>query len=1341
MKYNFIKKLEALLISSAVIVTTGISPATAWASEDDLVQIEQEADDFSEDCIVSEEAAVQNISDSDNIEADFSDDLSASEETDLEDAGESIDLKALDTELSKVLSRSKTPLLIKYSKPANVIDYIQKNLSTYITDMDVSNVKLAYLSSTFAEYFDSEANIIDWPRYEEKRRAGIKLQYECNGVTYAGTKTCYFWIGPDVDFWNEEIKNIRDNLTFDNIKGSSTDTTENVTAALSLPSKSGYNFVKISWSTDRPDILQINDSTGDSCTAVLNRKDQDQKITLTATFQYMYDDEYPEIQECTKSFELTVKKIARAVIRSVDTSGASIDHAVTVLKDHAGNTVTSTDGKTFDVSEDEEYTYEISAEGYGTVKGTFTAGQGTTEIPVTLKSNEEINQENQQRLDAVATAVDARLTDPSQTLLDSSSGTSITAYIQSHLPDYTDAETGDIAVTIKDRDEAAATCISEDGAITYLLSPVETSRKAGLKFVYTIGSVSAESADWNYLTVGPDITGYNARVREESSQVTEDTIKGSNASLETVTESLVLPAYVSEPDSSYSQITWSSDNQAVEIGEAENNTYKVTVHRPLPFTKDAEVNLTATFQAKIAGQYKGLESASRSFKVTVPVRTPETFNASIHVRTTDGKDAEGIAIEVKDPDETPVTAENGIYRVTERKEYSYTVKKEGYTTLEGTFLPVEDNTSIDLTIVTEAETRAAEEKLDLLIEILDKNRGKLDGWHPDYKKDKNYGDYMKKYLQENLSKFTDKEIDFSNITIRAYDKNGRYTQIAENGDIIWPLPGVYSGTNINDLCYEFRCDGVVRNFEKDLYTLLLDQDIEGHNRKVKEELDTITFELIRGNADDTEDSVTKAPTLYAYANYLKYEENSFGHIEWSTDRPDIIEIGEQRRMVGNNMYYNAYDVKMNFPSDQDVQVHLKATITPHLLTPSYAGNYKDDLKTYEKTFTLTIKANPYTEEELQKYLDDAVEKAVGWKGTTWPLHTQSSTGKDPDEILLGFNEELMDNGTLSLDSERGLLAIDRSSSLYFDIYPDIFATSEATTTDNLIFTYTVGNVTVKKVLPITIRTESKETALRDADKIQEKFEETLLNGQDPKAVSKDLPEMYTYKTDNAQWRIAPKDDVYYTSSHPEVIADTVSKDENGKSVLKVNIPKVTTEVTLSAYVSNDVYGKFVKPFYDEHEDLQTLYMHPVSVTVTVVGESSQKLADTINKASQYYKSIKKEPEGTEPGCYPEGTKATLQKAIDDGKALLTRKDATGEELDAAIEALENLIQTTKDSYIWAEAQVTVKAYQLPGEAGDILDLNVSAGLSEKYGYSKPEAYRNQVTAQDGIYRSRDPYPG
>ena len=54
MKYNFIKKLEALLISSAVIVTTGISPATAWASEDDLVQIEQEADDFSEDCIVSE---------------------------------------------------------------------------------------------------------------------------------------------------------------------------------------------------------------------------------------------------------------------------------------------------------------------------------------------------------------------------------------------------------------------------------------------------------------------------------------------------------------------------------------------------------------------------------------------------------------------------------------------------------------------------------------------------------------------------------------------------------------------------------------------------------------------------------------------------------------------------------------------------------------------------------------------------------------------------------------------------------------------------------------------------------------------------------------------------------------------------------------------------------------------------------------------------------------------------------------------------------------------------------------------------------------------------------------
>ena len=105
-----------------------------------------------------------------------------------------------------------------------------------------------------------------------------------------------------------------------------------------------------------------------------------------------------------------------------------------------------------------------------------------------------------------------------------------------------------------------------------------------------------------------------------------------------------------------------------------------------------------------------------------------------------------------------------------------------------------------------------------------------------------------------------------------------------------------------------------------------------------------------------------------------------------------------------------------------------------------------------------------------------------------------------------------------------------------------------------------------------------------------------------------------------------------------MIADICTENENGKFVYKVNIPKVTTEVTLSAYVSNDVYGDFVKHFYDEHEDLQTLYMHPVSVTVTVVGESSQKLADTINKANQYYKSIEKEPEGTEPGCYPEGTK-------------------------------------------------------------------------------------------------------
>ena len=1355
MKYNFIKKLEALLISSAVVLTTGISPIQTWAFDDGFVQTEQdlsvEIDDNEQD--VTDNISVENNTDTEVTDSSEDSQLSAAEDfSDTVSVGEDISeteanelLSKVATKLKTLLSSSKTPVNILYSENLNIADYVESHLQEWMgSETDVSGVTVSFASpmSLYEEYFDEAGNIILWKtgtfKVTPRQKVAIKVTFHYGGFEKT-SGYLYAYLGPDAPYYNTKAQEEVNALTFDQMRTNTSDEETNVTSDLHLPAyllPEGVQgcYSRITWSTDHPEILQIGElGTDNYYAATLNRPAKDTTILLTAHGKFKLSDDYPNgMEERTRTFSLTVKGMSLATFKPVDTSGVTLNNVSATVKDADGNLAESKGELTFAVTPNKTYTYELSAEGYGTVKGTFTPGEEAIEIPVTLKSNEEINQENQQRLDAVAKAVDARLTDPSQTLLDSSSGTSITAYIQSHLPDYTDAETGDITVTIKDRDEAAATCISEDGTITYMLSPVEISRKAGLKFVYTIGGVSAESADWNYITVGPDITGYNARVQEESSQVTEDTIKGSNASLETVTESLVLPAYVSEPDSSYSQITWSSDNQAVEIGEAENNTYKVTVHRPLPFTKDAEVNLTATFQAKIAGQYKGLESASRSFKVTVPVRTPETFNASIHVRTTDGKNAEGIAIEVKDPDGTPVTAENGIYRVTERKEYSYTVKKEGYTTLEGTFLPVEDNTSIDLTIVTEAETRAAEEKLDLLIEILDKNRGKLDGWHPDYKKDKNYGDYMKKYLQENLSRFTDKEINFSNITIRAYNKSGRYTQIAENGDIIWPLSLAYNGTNITDLCYEFRCDGVVRNFEKNLYPVLLDQDIEGHNRKVKEELDTITFELIRGNADDTEDSVTKAPTLYAYANYLKYEEKSFGHIEWSTDRPDIIEIGEQRRMVGNNMYYNAYDVKMNFPSDQDVQVHLKATITPHLLTPSYAGNYKDDLKTYEKTFTLTIKANPYTEEELQKYLDDAVEKAVGWKGTTWPLHTQSSTGKDPDEILLGFNEELMDNGTLSLDSERGLLAIDRSSSLYFDIYPDIFATSEATTTDNLIFTYTVGNVTVKKVLPITIRTESKETALRDADKIQEKFEETLLNGQDPKAVSKDLPEMYTYKTDNAQWRIAPKDDVYYTSSHPEVIADTVSKDENGKSVLKVNIPKVTTEVTLSAYVSNDVYGKFVKPFYDEHEDLQTLYMHPVSVTVTVVGESSQKLADTINKASQYYKSIKKEPEGTEPGCYPEGTKATLQKAIDDGKALLTRKDATGEELDAAIEALENLIQTTKDSYIWAEAQVTVKAYQLPGEAGDILDLKVSAGLSEKYGYSKPEAYRNQVTAQDAF---------
>ena len=818
------------------------------------------------------------------------------------------------------------------------------------------------------------------------------------------------------------------------------------------------------------------------------------------------------------------------------------------------------------------------------------------------------------------------------------------------------------------------------------------------------------------MTIGPDIPGYNQKVQEESKEITWDTIKGANQESSSVTAPLSLPDAVSSGDT-YSTITWSSNNQAVEIGalDESTHTYPVTIHRPYPFTADAAVTLTAVFRAKIADQYTGLQNATVTFPLTVPQREAEDFTATFRVRTLDEQEVPGLKITVKDGEETLTPAGDGSsFAVKEGKTYSYEVAADGYTTRTGTFKPAE-NMEVSLTLYTESQTETADKKLDQILEVVDNKFYSPDRHVLDYKKDKNYATYLRDYLE----KQTETPLDLSDVTISAEPYDSYETSVGENGEVLW---GMMPDSQVV-VRYSFTCNNVTKKSSQIHEFKLPDVDIEEYNAVTQAQFDKLNemgFAFIRGNDTDTEEQVTCAPILYEYVNY---EDDDYGTIEWTTDRPDILEIYRNRKING----YWANAVNVNFPESGEVTVHLTATLEPKVLYSQYEGFYRDEIKKYTKTYTLTITASPMSEEEMQKQLDSFVEEVVKRNGTEWP---KSYVGASETGIWCSLSEEMAKNGKLTAEGAKGLIALEKTGFDSVSIYPDVLypeneQKTETATTETVTFTYTVGKKKVTKDLNITINRKKADDAVALADQIGNYFTKELLDGQTADNVQKDLPVSYYYNlADRTHYSSWIKRDL--KSDHPDIIAE---ESENGK--LKVTIPEVTTEVTLTAYFSERKYEKYVQYFHQNDPVLGKLYMQKVTVRLTVPGTTSKKLVETIGRANEYYRSIAKEPEGTGVGCFPEGTKEKLYKAIDDARTMSKRKDATAEEVNACDEALNSLIQATKDSYHWAQIPVTVKAYDMPGQEGHIFNLTVSAGLSEKYGYSKV-ADKNQVTAQDAF---------
>ena len=96
----------------------------------------------------------------------------------------------------------------------------------------------------------------------------------------------------------------------------------------------------------------------------------------------------------------------------------------------------------------------------------------------------------------------------------------------------------------------------------------------------------------------------------------------------------------------------------------------------------------------------------------------------------------------------------------------------------------------------------------------------------------------------------------------------------------------------------------------------------------------------------------------------------------------------------------------------------------------------------------------------------------------------------------------------------------------------------------------------------------------------------------------------------------------------------------------------------------------------------------------------------------------------------EGTRDKLQTAITEAKALLEREDAAETEIEQKVAKITALINTIQDSQNETEALVTVKINQEAGKGMDVSKMTVKAHTAANYGYSKPAAYKNKVTALD-----------
>lgn len=511
--------------------------------------------------------------------------------------------------------------------------------------------------------------------------------------------------------------------------------------------------------------------------------------------------------------------------------------------------------------------------------------------------------------------------------------------------------------------------------------------------------------------------------------------------------------------------------------------------------------------------------------------------------------------------------------------------------------------------------------------------------------------------------------------------------------------------------------------------------------KMKSEADQLTWNRIKGeNTSQTE--VTSNLTLpQCMGTSLR---TVWSTISWTSSKPDVISI--QKPSIDSSIY--AATGVINQPVE-DTEVTLTATFTANKSVMNEQVEKISDINTISVPFTVTVKGTGKpvpTEAELKAILNQYYKITdLVYYGTTTVIDPEACAG----DIQLPRYTRIEDENGENVFNNKEITVTSDNDAVKINGYKanvDVFQPQD--TTVNLTVSFTREGVTVSRVFPITIKKLTQEDLDKEVEMMDyakaHYFDGIKGNNVSADKITENLhpfQEMYFDADGNAVWvyNISDVTDVgicadgYFDDPwEMEGAGYNKFRSSNNAVIQHENLvvirPETPTEITITSWLSSERYGKYASS-HPGNEALQKLYKQEVSVTVTVQPDSkvAEQLQTAIDHAQTLLDSV---TEGTGAGQYPEGTRDKLQTAITEAKALLEREDAAETEIEQKVAKITALINTIQDSQNETEALVTVKINQEAGKGMDVSKMTVKAHTAANYGYSKPAAYKNKVTALD-----------